>query len=174
MQYTNTFTIKLVIKFNGMKRIVFCIVFLLSNCFVWSQQSVNSSGENVTNSYGSFSYSIGQIFYLTNYSNGYSMIQGVQQPFEISVLGVDDNANISLEIKVYPNPTTSILFLKVENTSQENIEYYLFDTLGRNVQKGKVSQKETPIDFSQKESGVYFIKISSSSGLIKTFKIIKK
>lgn len=157
-----------------MKRFLFLMVILLSNCFVWAQQSLNSSAGNASSSSGSVSYSIGQVFYEANSSGGFYLNQGVQQPFEIFVLGTDHFQNIKLEIKVYPNPTTSTLFLKIEDSNLDKIEYELYDTMGRNLLKGKAFQKETALDFSQKQPGIYFLKIKSSSQLIKTFKILKK
>ncbi|MEI6048762.1 MAG: hypothetical protein WCS03_07670 [Bacteroidota bacterium] len=42
-----------------------------------------------------------------------SAVQGVQQPFEISmVTGIEEASGISLEVMVYPNSLTDIQFTK--------------------------------------------------------------
>ena len=48
--------------------------------------SVNATGGNANSANGSVSYSVGQVFYTTAFSTNGSISEGVQQPFEISVL----------------------------------------------------------------------------------------
>ena len=82
-----------------------CAIFLLvcGLTTLQAQQAVVASGGTATGS-GTVSYSIGQVVYTTN-SNSGSVAQGVQQPYEISVLtGVKDAKDITLEFVVYPNP----------------------------------------------------------------------
>lgn len=157
-----------------MKKIILFYVLFVFSCNLWSQVSINASGNTANSSAGSISYSVGQPFYQTVYSNGFYLVQGVQQPFEISVLGTDNHPQISLDMQVYPNPTTSILFLKIENKSFKNLEYHLFDALGRDISQRKITQAETSIDFNQKQSGIYFLIVSEGSVKLKTFKILKK
>ncbi|WP_304344425.1 T9SS type A sorting domain-containing protein [Chryseobacterium koreense] len=139
-----------------------------------AQASVNVSGGDVSAAGGSVSYSIGQVFQETFASAGNSVIQGVQQPFEITLLQVDDFAPITLEMKVYPNPTSSVLFLNYSNASKENLKYELFDTSGKLIQNAEMLDKETSIDMLKNPSGIYILKVSSGSNVLKTFKIIKK
>jgi hypothetical protein len=78
-----------------------------------AQQSTNSSGGNATGSGGKVSYSVGQIVYTSTAGSGGSASQGVQQPYEIFTLGIDDFSNINLTMIVYPNPTTTLVNLKI-------------------------------------------------------------
>ena len=82
-----------------------------------AQTAIPATGGNVSGTGGSVSYSVGQVVYTTNTggANG-SVAQGVQQPFEISVVtGIDEANGITLQCSAYPNPTTDFLKLKVEN-----------------------------------------------------------
>lgn len=139
----------------------------------YAQQSVNASGGNVSNASGSVSYSIGQVFSKSSSSATHSTIEGVHQPFEISILGVDQYPSIHLEIKVYPNPTASYLFLNMGAEAMKDITYQLFDISGRMLDQRKVSQQETKIDLTGRSSGVYLLIVSSGTQKLKTFKVIK-
>ena len=55
-----------------------------------AQESINTTGGNATGDGGSASYSIGQMVYTTTTGDDGSVAQGVQQAFEIYVLGVED------------------------------------------------------------------------------------
>ncbi|WP_234110520.1 T9SS type A sorting domain-containing protein [Chryseobacterium sp. R2A-55] len=154
---------------------IFLLVFSAAGlCICNAQTSVNNSGGDVSAGSGSVSYSIGQVFQETVSAGGNSIIQGVQQPYEITLLGVDDFANVTLEMKVYPNPTTSILLLNFPGFSRDNPSYELFDASGKSVQNAKIQSKETTIDMIQNPSGMYILRVSSGNNVLKTFKIIKK
>ena len=51
-----------------------------------AQESVNATGGNAQGSGGSVSYSVGQLFYLIITGETGSVSEGVQQPYEISVV----------------------------------------------------------------------------------------
>ena len=72
-----------------------------------AQESVNGSGGEATGTGGTASYSLGQVVYTTNTGTNGSVVQGVQQPYEISTtLGINETS-INLELSVYPNPTNN-------------------------------------------------------------------
>ncbi len=72
-----------------------------------AQTSVNATGTNASGSGGTVSYSVGQVVYTTNTGASGSVAQGVQQPFEISIVtGIEEAKGINLSVSAYPNPTT--------------------------------------------------------------------
>lgn len=156
-----------------LKRLLLLGVFLTFTAPAFAQNSVNAAGGNSSSSSGNISYSIGQVFSKAISTGTNSLVEGVHQPYEISTLGVDQNPNISLEMRIYPNPTTSTVFLKTGKTSLQNVEYQLFDLSGKLVSKGKITHSETPIDLSKNASGAHILIVSESSQKLKTFKIIK-
>jgi len=155
-------------------KLIFGIFFILIFSVTSAQQSINTSGGNISSGAGSVAYSIGQVFYKTSSNANFSLTEGVQQPYEILTLGVDTTSAINLEMKVYPNPTTTTIFLKIDDPSFKNMDYQLFDGSGKILSKSKISQSETQIDLSTKASGIYLLLISEGSKKMKTFKIIKK
>ena len=82
-----------------------------------AQETVTASGGNTTGNAEILSYSVGQIFYTTNKGNDGMVTQGVQQPFEISVIsGIEETQCINLNCSAYPNPTHDFFMLKIESS----------------------------------------------------------
>ena len=69
-----------------------------------------------------------------------------------------DKSSVSL----YPNPTLSVLNLKVD-TSIANQHYTISDALGKIVLKGKLNEGATSISVEQLSKGIYFIKLSDNN-----------
>lgn len=153
------------------------IFFLCSFFFVLSgnaQQSLNASGGNGIGTGGSFSYTVGQIDYVSATGTNGSISQGVQQPFEIFTLGTDNFPSIQLEVIVYPNPTTDNVNLSITNLSIDNLYFELYDILGKTIAKQKIISNETQISMENLSAGNYFIVVNENNKNLKTFKIIKK
>jgi hypothetical protein len=142
---------------------------------VHAQQSITASGGNASGSGGTVSYSIGQVVYTTNSggANG-SVAQGVQQPYEISVVTGLDEANwMNLICSAFPNPTTGFLTLKIEGNILTQYIAALYDLSGKLIESIKVESNETSIDMSNLVIATYFLKVTQSNKVVKTFKIIK-
>ena len=150
---------------------VLLATFLSSASF--AQQAVVASGGNAAGSGGSSSYSVGQVVYTANTGTNGRITQGVQQPFEISTLGTDDLSNANIKLIAFPNPTTDILLLSVENYDTNSLSFQLFDVNGKSIKSGNLKGNQTAIDMSQTANGVYLLNITKNSKKIKTFKIIK-
>ena len=140
-----------------------------------AQQATTATGGNASGSGGTVAYSVGQVVYTTNKggSNG-TVVQGVQQPFEISVVtGIEEAKGINLAVSAYPNPTTDFLNLKVENYDNTNLSYQLFDISGKLLESKKITGNQTSIVMSNLVPATYFVKVTESNKEVKTFKIIK-
>ena len=140
-----------------------------------AQTSVNATGGNASGSGGSASYSVGQLAYTTNTGTNGSVSEGVQQPFEISVVtGIEEAKDIFLNVSAYPNPTTDYLELKVENLQLSELSYKLYDISGKVYQNKEIGNSITKIEMQNLPQGIYFIKvIDTKNKELKTFKIIK-
>lgn len=136
------------------------------------QQAVLSSGGNATGIGGQSSYSIGQVAYVGSIGSGGSIAQGVQQPFEVFLLGTDDFPEIKL-LMVFPNPTSGEIKLQTGGYASEYLQYELFDLNGRKIATQKITQTETQIHLENWASSLYFLKVLDREKLLKTFKIIK-
>jgi len=153
-----------------MKNLVLFFLFCIS--YANAQQSLNAAGGTGTG--GSFSFTVGQIDYVSASGSNGSISQGVQQPFEIFSLGNNDYPTIQLQAIVYPNPTTENVNLSITNFSLENLEYELYDVTGKLISQQKITANETLISMENLFAGNYFIAVNENSKNLKTFKIIKK
>jgi hypothetical protein len=157
------------------KRIIFS---LLVGCFslaiLQGQSAIPASGGNTTGTGGSSSYTIGQIVYtMISGANG-SVAQGVQQPYEISVVTAIENTDgILLEYKVYPNPTSGSLRLLIKPFEGKNFAYKLFDLNSVLLQDKKIDSEETEISMENYTPAVYFLQVIKDNQEFKVFKIIK-
>ena len=155
-----------------MKKLIL-LIFLFSALKIFSQQQPVSSGGNAVSASGSVSYSIGQIAYQQAIGTGGSIIQGMQQPFEITAtLGVE-NSEIQLEMQVYPNPVSDILNLKIEKISLKNMQFRLYDLSGKLVKTESIKTAETKINLQNCPSSTYLLQIINEGKISKIFKIIK-
>jgi hypothetical protein len=156
------------------KSFLFLLILSVLCTVIQAQSTIPATGGNASGSGGSASYTIGQVVYTTNTGTNGSAAQGVQQPYEISVVtAVETVKDISLEMVVYPNPTTDFIKLKISNYDLQNLRYQLYDINGSVLQDNKVEGNETSIILSSYLSSTYFLKVSDNNKVVKTFKIIK-
>ena len=161
------------------KRLKLSVVLLfgLELTGLQAQESINATGGNASGSGGSVSYSVGQIVYTTNIGTNGSVANGVQQPFEISVVtGLEEAKDIMLSLTAYPNPTTDYLTLSIDAStplSIQSMSYQLNDMQGKLIQNEKITGKQTSIVMSNLKAATYFVKVNQENKNVKTFKIIK-
>lgn len=140
-----------------------------------AQNTSPASGGVASGSGGTVSYTVGQIVYTKNEGSNGSVFQGVQQPFEISVITAIKDANgLSLDLSVFPNPATDFIRLKITSSEAKDLRYQLYDITGNILLSNIVEGSETNISMQNFQPGTYFLKISRVSNELKTFKIIKK
>ena len=158
------------------KKVQFIVLILLifQLTALQAQETVPTSGGNATGSGGTISYSVGQVSYSVLNGPGGSVVQGVQQPFEISVItGIEGANGIKIICSVYPNPTTEFLTLKVENYDLKDLSYKLFDAIGNQLESKKITGDQTIIPMGNLVIASYFLIITDNKKEIKSFKIIK-
>jgi len=158
-------------------KIILLFLFVELTIFIQAQEIINASGGNITGSNGNVSLSIGQFAY-GSYSgtNGY-IIEGAQQPYEISVLsGIKNLATFSLSCDIYPNPSSDFIYLKLRDTNllvNKMLRFQLFDVNGKVIQEDKIIDVNTKISLQYLKSSTYFLRITQSNSEKISFKIIK-
>lgn len=158
------------------KKVKLSVVFLLGLELtgLQAQEAISTSGGNASGAGGTASYSVGQIVYSTFTGTNGSLTQGVQQPYEISVVtGLKEAIGIDLVCSVYPNPATDFVTLKAGNYETEDLTYQLYNSSGNLLEKKKIEGYESIIVISKLVPGTYFLKVNAKNKEIKTFKIIK-
>jgi hypothetical protein len=159
---------------NKNKSIIFIVLFSFSIVSLQAQEAVATSAGNFSGSGGSVSYTIGQVAFSSFSGSNGSIVQGVQQPYEISVItGVDNTEEIKLSCIVYPNPTRNTIKLSIGSPDFDNMSYRLFDIKGNLIQDMKVEGEETEISMINLVPSIYFLRVIKNQKELKTFKIIK-
>lgn len=152
---------------------LFIFSFLLLTSVLSGQKTFSSSGFNSNGNLGIITYSVGQVAIDFSTGNNGSLIQGVQQPYEIfSTLG-NDILNINLNLIAYPNPTTDQLVLGIENFKGKKFYYQLFNMEGKSLLYNKCVDNKTHINLNEFPSNTYLLSIVENNTVIKTFRIIK-
>lgn len=155
------------------KKIKLSVLLLSLGLALQAQQTSPATGGSASGSGGTVTYSVGQVVYTTSQGANGTVAQGVQQPFEISVVLGGANNNINLEMVVYPNPTTDFLTLNINNYNLTNFSYQLFDAGGKKIESRKITSVTETIRMAKLPGGLYFLSIINNNQIIKTFKIIK-
>jgi hypothetical protein len=155
------------------KKVKLSVLLLGLGLTAQAQQATTATGGDASGSGGTVAYSLGQIVYTTNTGTNGSVAQGVQQPYEISiVLGIEDNS-INLELVAYPNPTNNFLTLNVGKAELSTLNFQLYDILGKLIESRKIISSTETIGMANLPSATYFLKVSNNNNEVKTFKIIK-
>jgi hypothetical protein len=133
-----------------------------------AQISLNTSGLDIKNNYGSIAYSVGAPFYIQKGYN-YLLNEGVQNGMLINFV----NVKSSIKVEVYPNPTNNIVFFKVQNLNFNNLRYTIINSLGIEILKGNIINASTYVSLNPFPASVYYIKIYRDMDEILTYKVIK-
>lgn len=156
------------------RKIISAIIFLfIMNLGLTAQQVNLPAGGEATGSGGTVSYSVGQVFYHTQIETAGSVAEGVQQPYEISIITTNISAENGYELQVYPNPTSHFLTLKTGEVPGIKTNCQVFNGEGKLVMNFELLDLETQIDFSTCKPGTYYLIVREKSLVISTFKIIK-
>ncbi|HOU02850.1 MAG TPA: T9SS type A sorting domain-containing protein [Bacteroidales bacterium] len=156
------------------------IIYVLLLCCLYpnvieAQEGIVVTGGTATGSGGNASYSLGQVVYYQFTGTGGFIIQGVQQPWEISVVtAIENTEDITLDCMVYPNPTQGSLKLSIGSFEDDNMRFQLYNISGILIQDFKIEDKETIILMDNLRSGIYLLKVIKNNLEDKVFKILKK
>jgi len=141
---------------------------------VFSQKAVVPSGGTYKNNHAELSFSIGQVGFQVQSAAGAGMGQGVQQAYRVKK---DSPGQADLPVSsflIYPNPTASDCFLKIQPFRNGWWPYTLFDNAGKVVSQGSASGEVTRIPTKTLPAGTYFLHLKDSLANNQlSFKIIK-
>jgi hypothetical protein len=152
-----------------------CILILFWSCsIIKAQSSISASGGDASGTGGSVSYTVGQVAYKVTSGTDGTVSQGVQQPYIITIETAIDDADLDLKYLVYPNPVRDMLVLHSGEVQDNKYSYWLFGANGNLIETKKIPGNETQINMAGNIPGTYYLKITSGTKNIKTFKIIKK
>lgn len=156
-----------------MKRI-FTLFLLLFAVSAMAQETIATAGGDISGASGSVSFTVGQVAVQNVADGNHSISEGVQQTYQVSVVGVDDYPDITLSATVYPNPTTDYLTLSLsDNYELTGLECRIFDGNGKFLDKKAVAELRTELGLTGYATGTYFVNLYRGKQLMKSFKVIK-
>jgi len=140
-----------------------------------AQQSVLSASANASGTDGSVTWSVGQVAYHLQTGEGGSLLEGVQQPYEIQNMpGFQEFSGIMVRCSVYPNPMTSFFEVEVQHRNSEGLVCLIKDLQGNLVKKTDLKQSKTSIPVDDLPGSMYLILILENNFPIAKYKLIKK
>ncbi len=137
------------------------------------QQYVFASQGNYTESGDmSVSWTIGDSFIKTAESSDGTLTQGFQQSF-LKIKKIQNTEFASFNAQVFPNPTSGILNVRLEDKVKE-YTMEILDVTGKLMHKSNEDQRLVEMDMSNYAAGQYFIRLfNSSEKTMSIFEIIK-
>ncbi len=161
-----------------MKQQTVLIVFLL--CLAgatFAQSAIVPVGGDAQSNSGSVSYTVGQIAVQTpaNGDGSVSVAEGVQQPYEIQAVGVDNYPQIALNAVVYPNPTDNLAHLQLNGFEipANGLRAILYDGSGKQLTSIPVTEDLTAFQIGHYATGTYYLEMRDGKRVLKTFKIVR-
>ena len=143
----------------------------------FSQSAIVPVGGDAHSPSGSASYTVGQIAVQTTGSNdAVSVSEGVQQPYKILTVGVDDYPQITLAAVVYPNPTDNHVRLQLNGLEipADGLLANLYDGSGKLLQTHMVTADITMFQIGQYATGTYYMELRDNRRVLKTFKLVRR
>ncbi len=139
-----------------------------------AQQVVLAAGSDAVGSNGSVTWSVGQTAFSSLVTEDFSILEGVQQPFEFQYhIGVFD-PQIALKYQAFPNPFDGIITLCIDHHTLAGYRYELRDMKATLLASEIVRQKDTPISMEKNSSSIYLLTIFRDDHPVQTIRIIKR
>ncbi|MFV8352008.1 T9SS type A sorting domain-containing protein [Flavobacterium sp. XS2P14] len=142
-----------------------------NDCYTFS--IYDSGGDGICCDYGAGSYSLqtpsGDIIV-----SGGNFTGSETTKFSNNSLATNEFESES-SVYLYPNPTSNLLQIAVENKLDIPENYTIINTLGQIIKAKKIdSEADLSINVSNLTQGIYFLKLSKNQSETKTIRFIKK
>ena len=157
------------------KKLFSFVAFSVITISLFAQSAVVPTGGTASGSGGSVSYTVGQIADQKVEGNGRYVIEGVQQPYEIQVVGINSYPGINLSAMVYPNPTSDKVVLSIRDYEipSSGLMLQVYDLNGKQLKTMVIKDADTEVDFSAFAAATYHLRVLNQKQLLKTFKVVK-
>lgn len=130
---------------------------------IWEGIYSYVSIEDVTND-GMLDMTIG------NYSGGVAFYKGDTAAINVSIAEEVLPFN---DVKLYPNPTNSLLTIDLGTNDFENYQLQILDLLGKSILHQTITDRQTVISLSNLSQGIYLVRLNNQTES-KIYKIVKE
>lgn len=160
-----------------MKRCIFvliCLVFVLSATAQVKQEVIASAGGYNVNGALSISWTLGETIIPTFTSQDGSLIlaHGFQQ--KLIITAVEENLDLQVKIKVYPNPASEVVNIQFEEPVDGEIDVAILDSQGKLIKRETIESAivEKQINLQDFPAGIYYIRLTKGK-LVNVYKVVK-
>ena len=145
---------------------------MLANTTLRAQEVIGTSGSQNKTGRAQLSWTIGEVAVNTLGSASMSITEGFHQS-KLIVSDVEQFNEIPFPISVYPNPVSTYVTLKIEESKLNNLTYQLFNIDGRKISSKSVVSTETVIDFTALPATTYLLRVSDNKKEVAVITIVK-
>lgn len=158
-----------------MKRMIFTLCaafFVLSVNGQVKQEVIASAGGYNTGGSISISWTLGETIIPTFQNGNLILTHGFQQ--QLILTSVEENFDIMVNIKVFPNPASDNLNIRFEEPIDGDVVITIIDSQGRLIKTETIEATTTEKQISLRElgGGVYFLRMSKGK-LVNVYKVVK-
>ncbi len=123
-----------------------------------------------------YPYLVGPTFYGTKVAAKVASISEAVTSYTASTAGISTNELKSMNTTVFPNPTSDLVAIQINDITRENINVELYDLSGKLIQKTVIYQGSTIAYFDTRTlyAGEYLVKISNSTASVNKKIIVSK
>jgi hypothetical protein len=160
--------------------VLLCMLLLttISQAQSITSQSVNSGGTKMSQSNGSLSFTISELVVLSQKdSQGNTLGNGFSAGATISTASILEPDMEVLNVKVYPNPTTDLVTVNIQDTKLSEVILEIKDFNGKVISTEKYAGMNNNIGINTASwtIGIYFLHLKNNENqIVGTYKIIKK
>lgn len=167
-----------------MKKNLFLLIVLSSvKSFLFSQDispsTVITSGYTGSAASAKVSFTVGEITVKSISNGNINLGQGFTSSAvqSTTVTAIKEPDKELLQVKLYPNPASDLLFLDIENCKDPNIQISIYDINGKLMSKETYVTHNNHIGINTQhwQKGNYLLQLSNSAGLtLGSYNILKK
>lgn len=152
--------------------IFIAMIFVLSVNGQAKQEVIASAGGYNSSGNLSISWTLGETIIPTYQSGNLILTHGFQQ--QLIITAVEENFDILVNIKVFPNPASDNLNIRFEEPIDGEVVITIIDSQGRLVKTETVEATTTEKQISLQElgGGVYYLRMTKGK-LVNVYKVVK-
>lgn len=147
----------------------------VSLCAARAQADLSAAGGDTSSGDHALSFTIGQAFAQVYDDPAGSVYHGVQQPYELFVVSVQQHTDRDWQVRLFPNPTSGWLLLEIRETElPSGLRYVLQDLHGRPLDARVLAGPTTEISLLHQPPGTYFLSLFQDDLRVQSFQIQKQ
>ena len=161
-----------------MKRKLFIAAILMVSVPALAQvkqsEVVSAGGGFIEKDNISVSYTIGEPVAGTVAKGDLIVVHGFQQGYLAVVTDINQLAVKDVDVKVYPNPVNTVMYVELSNIEAAGCVVKCFDMAGQLIKESEFGDdSRLSVDMSGLPQGAYFVRVVSEDGAVVNKKIMK-